>query len=179
MTNPYILNSTDWTQESCYFGNQDSISVNPLKLDQTPRFENHIDILASYPFSEIELELESNPESEVGNFTSFFDSIMTAVSLPDFFSIPESTMNSVPVHREIESPISYDHTSLMGKVCEHQFFGLDPIFEPISTPPFESRLDLSQILESVSVFILVPFESKSVISQNNTSYWTRMLKKMT
>jgi len=21
LTNPYILNSTDWTQESCYFGN--------------------------------------------------------------------------------------------------------------------------------------------------------------
>ena len=47
-TNPYIPNSTDWTQESCNFGDQDSISANPLKLDQTPRFENHIDILTSY-----------------------------------------------------------------------------------------------------------------------------------
>ena len=43
-------------------------------------------------------------------------------------------MNPVQVHREIESPISYDHTSLMGKVCEHQFFSLDPIFELILTP---------------------------------------------
>ena len=87
---------------------------------------------------------------------------MTLVSLPDFFSIPESILNLVPVHREIESPISYDHTSLMGKVCEHQFFSLDPIFEPISTL-VDSRLDLSQILQSISVFIPVPFESKSII----------------
>ena len=57
----------------------------------------------------------------------------------------------------------------MGKVCEHQFFSLDPIFEPILTPPFESRLDLSQIPESVSVFTPIPFESKSIISQNQTS----------
>ena len=42
-------------------------------------------------------------------------------------------MNPVSVHREIESPIFYDHISLLGKVCEHQFFGLDTIFEPIST----------------------------------------------
>ena len=57
----------------------------------------------------------------------------------------------------------------MGRVCEHQFFSLDPIFEPISTPPFESRLDLSEILESVSVFVPILFESKSFISQNHTS----------
>ena len=43
---------------------------------------------------------------------------MTPVSLPYFFSIPESTLNPVLVHREIELPISYDHTLLMGKVCE-------------------------------------------------------------
>ena len=55
LTTPYILNSTDWTQESCYFGNQDSISANLLKLDQTLRFDNHIGILTSYPFPEIEL----------------------------------------------------------------------------------------------------------------------------
>ena len=55
----------------------------------------------------------------------------------------------------------------MGKVCEHQF-SLNPIFEPILTPPFESRLDLSQIPESVSIFVPVPFESKSIIFQNHT-----------
>ena len=58
---------------------------------------------------------------------------------------------------------------LMGKVCDHQFFGLDPIFEQILTLTVESRLDLSQISESVSIFVLVPFESNSFISQNHTS----------
>ena len=33
LTNPYISNSIDWTQESCYFRNQDSSSVHPLELD--------------------------------------------------------------------------------------------------------------------------------------------------
>ena len=94
---------------------------------------------------------------------------MTLVSLPDSFSILESTLNPILIHREIESPIFYDHILLMGTVCEHQFFSLDSIFEPILTPTFESRLDLSQISESVSVFVPVPFKSKSIISQNHTS----------
>jgi len=85
LTNPYIPNSTDWIQESCYFGNQDSISANPLKLDQTLRFENHINILASFSFSEIEIEHEFNPEPHVSDSISPFDYIMTPVSLSDFF----------------------------------------------------------------------------------------------
>ena len=105
--------------------------------------------MVSYSFPKIELELESDPETQVGDSFSLFDSIMISVSLPDFFSILESILNPVPVHCEIESTIFYDHTSLMGKVCEHQFFGLDPIFEPISTLTFEFRLDMSQIPESV------------------------------
>ena len=47
LTNPYIPNSIDWTQESCYFGNQESILAHPFELDQTLSFESHIDILAS------------------------------------------------------------------------------------------------------------------------------------
>ena len=104
--------------------NQDSISLHPFELAQN--FENHLDPSASYHFSKIELELESDPEPQIGNSISLFDSIMTLISLPNFFSIPKSTLNPAPVHREIESPISYDHTSLMGKVCELQFFGLNP-----------------------------------------------------
>ena len=92
---------------------------------------------------------------------------MTPVSLPDLFS--ESTLNPVPVHREIESPISHDHTSWIGKVCEHQFLSLDPVFEPILSFIVDSRPDLSKILESVPVFTPVPFESKSLIFQNHTS----------
>ena len=62
LTNPYISNSIDWSQESYFFGNQDSISSHPFELDQNLSFENHIDILASYLFSEIELEHECDPE---------------------------------------------------------------------------------------------------------------------
>ena len=119
LTNPYIPNSTDWTQESCYFGNQDLISECTFEFDQTPSYESHLDILVGYPFPETEIEPECDPVPHVSNSISLFGSIMIPVSLLDFFSISESTLNHVPVHREIESPISCDHTSLMGKVCVH------------------------------------------------------------
>ena len=90
LTNPYIPNSINWTQESCYFGNQGSISAHPFELDQTTSFESHIDILTSYPFPEIEIKPDCDPELYVSNSISLFNSIMTPVSLPDFFSIPES-----------------------------------------------------------------------------------------
>ena len=83
LTNSYILNSTDWTQKSYYFGNQDSI----LELDQTLSYESRLEILASYPFSEFEIKHECDPESYVGDSISLFDSMMTPVSLPDFFSL--------------------------------------------------------------------------------------------
>ena len=69
----------------------------------------------------------------------------------------------------MESPTFYDHTSLLGKVCEYHFFGLDPVFEPILTLIINSQLDQSQISESMSVFVPDPFESKSIIFQNHTS----------
>ena len=55
----------------------------------------------------------------------------------------------------------------MKKVCEYQFFDLEPNFEPILTPTFESQFDLSQIFESVFVPIL--FEPKSIIFHKHTS----------
>ena len=59
LTNPNISNSIDWTQESCYFENQDSISPYLFKIDQTPSFENHIDILASYHFLKLNLSMNA------------------------------------------------------------------------------------------------------------------------
>ena len=179
LTNPYISNSIDWSQESCYFGNWDSISECTFELDQTPSYESHLDLLASYPFLEIEIKPECDPELPVGNSISLFDSIMTPVSLPDFFSIPESTLNPVPVHREIESPISNDHTSLLGKVCEHQFFGLDPIFEPISTLIVDSRLDLSNFPSRYRFLFLILLSPNRSSLKITLHCWTRMLKKMT
>ena len=85
------------TQESCHFENHASISLCRSKLDQN----QILDILASYPFSEIELERECDSNSQVGNSISLFDSIMTLVSLQEFFHISELTLNHVPVYREI------------------------------------------------------------------------------
>ena len=62
LTNSAIPNSIDLTKDSCYFINQDSISAHPSELVQTLNVKNPIDILASYPFLEIELPHEYDPE---------------------------------------------------------------------------------------------------------------------
>ena len=81
MTNSAIPNSIDLTQDSCHFGHQVSILAHPYKVVQT---SNPIDILASYPFPEIELKHEYDPESQLGNSISLPNSVMTEVFLPDF-----------------------------------------------------------------------------------------------
>jgi len=109
LTNSNTSNSIDFTQDSCYFENQDSISAHPFEVDQHQILENHIDMLASYPFPEIELDNECNLEPQLGNSIPLPDSIMTLVSLSNFNFLPESVLDLVPVHREIESPIFCDH----------------------------------------------------------------------
>ena len=70
------------------FGKQDSISAHPFELAQTPNFENHIDILASYPFPEIEFENEYDPKPQLGDSILLPDSIMTPMSSTDFNLFP-------------------------------------------------------------------------------------------
>ena len=53
-----VANHSVRAEESFCLGKQDSISAHPFELAQTLNFENHIDILPSYPFPEIELENE-------------------------------------------------------------------------------------------------------------------------
>jgi len=65
LTIPDVSNHFVRAKESCYFGNQDSISAYPFELDQTSNFENPINILASYHFPEIELENEYDPEPQI------------------------------------------------------------------------------------------------------------------
>ena len=48
-------------EESYCFRKQDSILTHPFELAQTPNVENQTDILANYPFSEIELETKYYP----------------------------------------------------------------------------------------------------------------------
>ena len=70
LINSDVPKSIDLTQDSCHFGNQDSISAHPSELDQTSNIENPIDILASYPFPEIELAHEYDPEPQHDNSIS-------------------------------------------------------------------------------------------------------------
>jgi len=79
LTDSYIPNSTDWIHESCHFGNPALILEHTFELDQTPSYESHMDILASYPFPEIEIEPECDPEPHLSGSISLFDSIMTPV----------------------------------------------------------------------------------------------------
>ena len=73
-----VTNHSIRAKESCCFGNQDSILAYPFELDQTSNFQNSIDILASYPFPEIELKHEYDPEPQLCNSVSLFDSMLTS-----------------------------------------------------------------------------------------------------
>ena len=53
----------------------------PFELAQTLNFENHINILVSYPFP---VENEYDPEPQLGDSILLPDSIMTPVSSPNF-----------------------------------------------------------------------------------------------
>ena len=137
--------------------------------------------MASYPFPEIELENEYDHESQLGDSILLPDSIMTPISSPDFNPSPEFTLDPVPVQREIESLIFYDHhieldqfhtfESYIDKLASSHFYKLelneerdhqsqicDPvqIFESILTPVLLP--DLSNILESVLIPIPVILE---------------------
>ena len=74
LTNSDISNSINLTQDSYCVRNQDSISAPPIELDQhqNQNFENRIDMLASYPFPEIELEHEYDPEPQLVNSVPLF-----------------------------------------------------------------------------------------------------------
>ena len=93
---------------------------------------------------------------------------MIPVSLPDFFLYSGVNIDPDLVHREIESPIFYDHIPLIGKVCEYQHLDFDPLPEPILTP---EPLDFSQFPESILISVLP--EPKSVIPSFHTPFWDK------
>ena len=192
LTNPYISNSIDWTQESCCFENQDSISAHQIELDQISSFESPVDILASYLFSEIELEHKCDPEPQIGNSIPLLDSIMTLVSLTDFLHYSESVLDPVLLHREIESPIFYtQHIELdlyytfenpIDKLISSHFHEIklnqecdpDPQFcDPVQISKLILTLvllpSLSNILESVLISIPVILELESL--KSHISLW--------
>ena len=57
----------------------------------------------------MELENEYDPKPQLSDSIVLPDSIMTPVSSPDFSLFPESALDPVPIHNEIESPIFDDH----------------------------------------------------------------------
>ena len=102
MTIPDVSNHSVRAKESFCFGKQESISAHPFELAQTLNFKNDIDSLAGYPYPEIELENEYDPEPQLGDSILLLDSIMAPVSSADFNLFRESTLDLVPIHYEIE-----------------------------------------------------------------------------
>ena len=130
--------------------------------------------MASYPFPEIELENEYDLKPQFGDSIILPNSIMTPVSSPDFNLIPESTLDPVPIHHEIESSIFYDHhielnqfhtfESPIDKLANSHFYEIElnekcdqdsQICDPVQIPELILTPvllpDLSNILESVLI----------------------------
>jgi len=91
--------------------NHDLISSHYLELDQYQT----IDELASFHFIEIELEHECEPDLQVCDSISNFESYLTPISLPDLDPILEFTLIHVHINLEHEPLILKSHISLMEK----------------------------------------------------------------
>ena len=76
-----------------------SISSYQPELDQNP-----ITTLASYPFPEIELEDECEPELQVSDSSPFIESLSTPVVLPKISDVLEPVL--IPIFPELDSTIS-------------------------------------------------------------------------
>jgi len=98
--------------------------------------------------------------------------MLDLLSLPDLDPILKPTLISIPIEVEHEPPISDNHIPLLRNKCELQLYDVDQTHEP--TPTLVSKLDLSFILESVSVPIPFIVEPKSSILQNTFHYWTKI-----
>ena len=127
-----------------------------------------------------------DPEPQLGDSILLPDSIMTPMSSPDFNLFPESTLDPVPIHNEIESSIFDDHhieldqfhtfESPIDKLASSHFYEIefkqecdfDPqicnpvqMSESILTPVLLP--DLSNILESVLIPTPIILELESPV----------------
>ena len=119
--------------------------------------------MTSYPFLEIELEHEYDHEPQISDSILLPDSIMTPVSSPEFSPFPESVLNPVPIHCEIESPIIHDdHIELdqfytfespIDKLASSHFYGIELNEECHFDPQI---CDSVQIPESILTPVLLP-----------------------
>jgi len=150
-----LIKTKSWYLEDF---DQDSISSQNLELDQY----QSIDKLASFYFNEIELEHECDPDPQLYDSISIFESMLTLVSLPKLGSFFEPTLIPVSINFENEPPLLNSHISLMGKKCEIKFFDLDSTLKP--KPTVEPKVDFPELILVPKLFISEP---KSSIPQNN------------
>ena len=117
----------DETNESWCLGDldQNSISLHQRELDQSQL----MDKLTSCNFNEIELDCECEPDPQLCDLISNFESMLTPVSLPNLDQIPEPTLIPIPVYYEIGSSILGSRIHLMDHEYEFKFFDLDPTLE--------------------------------------------------
>ena len=114
--------------------------------------------MKSFHFNEIELDYECEPDPQLCDSVSIFDSMLTPIFLPNLNQFPELSFIPVPIDLEMESPILDSHIPLMGKECEFQFLDLDSTLEPKLT--LEPKVDFPEL---VMVSKLIILESKSTI----------------
>ena len=179
MTNSFISNSIDLDQESCCFGNQNSISAHPFELDQHQNFEKHVDILVCYPFYEIELEHECDLEPQIDKSIPLLDLMLTLVSLPQLKCFPKSALDHVPIHHEIELLILDSHLEL------NQYITSKSQIDKLVSFPFKDIklrherdfdpqiCDPVQILESILTPVMLPqFEQHFRVSFGSHTFYS-------
>jgi len=87
-------------------------------------------------FNEIELDNECEPDPQLCDSVSIFESMLTPVFLPNLDQFPQPTFIPISIDLEIESQILDSHIPLIGKECEFQFLDLDSTLEPKLTLVF-------------------------------------------
>jgi len=159
LTIPNTSSHIDETHESWCLGDfdQDLISTNQLELDQFQTLKK----LTSFHFKEIELNCECEPNPQLCDSISIFESILTPVFLPNLDPITEPILIPIPIDLEIEPFILDSQILLMDHECELKFFDLETTIEPKLT--LEPKLDLSHIPELVLVPISFILEPKSTV----------------
>ena len=78
--------------------------------------------MVSFPFNEIKLECECDPDPQLCDLVSNFKSMLILVSLPNFDPFLKQTLIPVPINLKIESLIVDSHIPLMDHECELIFF---------------------------------------------------------
>ena len=88
---------------------QDSILSQSLELDQYQPIEQ----MASFYFNEIELGHECDPDLQLCDWISIFESMLILISLPKFDPFSEPILIPVPIDFELEPPTLDSHIPLL------------------------------------------------------------------